>query len=62
MDIAALSIMSAGSKVQQQADILLMRKAMDIGAQNGQAMQQVFQASTGQSLDPLLGRNIDISV
>lgn len=62
MDIAALSTVAAGVRLQQEVSVLTMKKAMDTAEQNSQAMLQVFQASTGASLDPNLGKNIDIKI
>ena len=62
MDIAALSAVSANAKVQQEASVLLMRKVMDVAEQNNQGMQRILQSATGQSIDPKLGKTIDVSV
>ena len=62
MDIAALSAVSSNVKVQQEASVLLMRKVMDVAEQNNQGMQRILQSATGQSMDPKLGKTIDVSV
>lgn len=59
MDIPALSIASSQSKVQAQAGLMVMKKAMDHSEQTSQAMIELA-ASTPVS-PPHLGQAIDIS-
>ena len=61
MDIPSLSIMSAQNSLQSSASILVMKKAMDASAENGQAMTDLL-ATAGPSLSPAhLGQAVDIS-
>lgn len=60
MDIAALSVISSQSKVQQTVGIAMMKKSMDMASQQSSAVQQMISASP--LLDPNLGQNIDISI
>lgn len=55
MDIAALSIALSQGQVQQQAGISVMKMAMGVAVDQGQAI-----AEMAQSVQPHLGANIDI--
>lgn len=56
MDIAALSMVMNQSKVQQQASLSVMKMAMGVAVDNGQAI-----AEMAHSVQPHLGANVDIS-
>ncbi len=64
MDIALMSMALNHSKVQQQASILVMKKAMGNVEQQGEALQKLI--STVQAIQyasqPYLGGNIDLKV
>ncbi len=57
MDIAALSMVMSQSKVQQQAGLSVMKMAMNVAVDTGQAV-----AEMAQSVQPHLGTNVDIQV
>lgn len=60
MDIAALSTAAAQASVNQQANILMMKKVMDTAAEQNQGLLQLMGAAP--ALSPAhLGNNIDIS-
>lgn len=61
MDIAVLSTVSANVRIQQEVSVLNMKRAMELTEQNGQGIQQLIQ-SVGQSLEPHLGKNVDIAI
>lgn len=60
MDIAALATASSLSNVQDQASVLIMRKAMDVATQNGQALLGLLDTIPKMS-PPHLGQAVDIS-
>jgi hypothetical protein len=61
MDIPAVSMMASQNQLQNQAGIMMMGKAMDTNAQNGQAMLDLL-ATAGPRLSPAhLGQTLDIS-
>jgi hypothetical protein len=60
MDIAALSIVSSQSQVQQAAGIAMLKKTMDVADEQSIALQQMM--SSAPISDPNLGQNIDISI
>lgn len=65
MDIAAMSIMLSQAKVQQQASISVMKMAMDTSKVQRNDMVQMVQENTKmmeQSIQPHLGKNIDVQV
>jgi len=62
MDIAALSTVSANVRIQQEVSVLNMKRAMELTEQNGQGVQQLIQSTQGQSLEPQLGKNVDIAI
>ena len=65
MDIVAMSTMLNQVKVQQQASISVMKMAMDTGRTQMNDMVQMIQENTkimDQSVNPHIGRNIDISL
>ena len=65
MDIPALSVMLSQSKVTQQAMVSVMKMAMDTATEQGSAMTELSQAETKGmelSVQPYLGRNLDLQV
>lgn len=65
MDIAALSMGLSQMKVAQQASISVMKMAMDSGQTQMNDMVQMVQENTKmmeRSVNPNLGKNLDISV
>lgn len=58
MDIAALSISMKQASLAQQVSIALTKKVMDTSEVNAQALTRLME----QSVNPNLGKNIDISV
>lgn len=58
MDIAALSISMKQASLSQQVGIALTKKAMDTSKENIQALTKIMELS----VNPNLGKNIDISV
>ena len=65
MDIAGLSMALSQLKVSQQANISIMKKAMDTGEMQTDAMVQMIEKSTAimeQSINPHLGGNLDITI
>jgi ribosomal protein L21 len=65
MDIAALSMGLSQMKVAQQASISVMKMAMDAGQTQMNDMVQMVQENTKmmeQSVNPNLGKNLDISL
>ena len=65
MDIAALSMSLSQMKVVQQASISVMKMAMDAGQNQMNDMVQMVQENTKmmeQSVNPHLGKNLDIKL
>ena len=65
MDIAALSMGLSQMKVAQQASISVMKIAMDSAKGQAVDMTKMLEANTKmmeQSVNPHLGKNIDISL
>lgn len=65
MDIAAMSMMLSQAKVMQQANISVMRMAMDNGQQRVTDMLAMMGANTQimeQSINPHIGGTIDVRV
>lgn len=65
MDIAAMSIMLNQAKVQQAASVSVLKMAMDTGKVQMNDMVQMVQENTRmmeQSVNPNVGKNIDIGV
>lgn len=65
MDIAAMSTILSQAKIQQQASISVMKMAMDNGQQTNQLLKDMLKVNkniTKQSLDPNLGRVLDIRI
>ncbi len=65
MDIAAMATTLSQAKVAQQASISVLKMAMDTGKVQMNDMVQMVQANTRtmeQSVNPNLGKSIDISV
>lgn len=62
MDIAALSIISSQASAQNDASIMILRKAMDTMEQNGQGLVNLINASAPVISPPHLGQSIDISI
>jgi hypothetical protein len=58
MDIAALSVSMHQASVMQQADVSIMKKAMDTAQTNSDALVRMME----KSVMPNLGSNIDIKV
>lgn len=58
MDIAAMSTMLNQAKVQQQASISVMKMAMDTGETQMNELVKTME----QSVNPNLGKNLDISL
>lgn len=59
MDIAALSIVQNQGELQQQASIAVLKMAMDVVTDQGNAITALAQEL---SVYPYLGANIDIRV
>ncbi len=55
MDIAALSVVKSQGKVQQQAGLSVLKMAMGVASDNGQAIAELARAA-----QPHLGGNLDI--
>ncbi|MCT4619786.1 MAG: YjfB family protein [Marinisporobacter sp.] len=65
MDIAAMSMMLNQGKVQQQASLSVMKKAMDTSENNGKALTEMINTSTKTmelSVNPHLGGNLDLKL
>ena len=63
MDIAAASMIMAQSKQQESANILLLKKAMNINKENNQILvQMISDTPEVVSVDPNLGTNLDVTV
>ena len=62
MDIAALSLVNSQANIQNQASILVLRKAMDTASQQGQDTVNMLSTAAVPPSLPNLGNNIDISV
>ena len=62
MDIAALSLVNSQANIQNQASILVLRKAMDTSSQQGQDTVNMLSTAAVPPSLPNLGNNIDISV
>ncbi len=58
IDIAALSISMNQASLNQQVGIALTKKVMDTSIENVQALTEMMELS----VNPNLGKNIDISV
>lgn len=58
MDIAALSVSMKQASLYQQVGIALTKKVMDTNEVNLQALMKIMESS----VNPNLGKNIDISV
>ncbi len=58
MDIAALSISMKQASLAQQVSIAVTKKVMDTAEVNAQALTKMME----QSVNPNLGKNVDISV
>jgi len=60
MDIRSLSVVASQAKVQDQASMMMMKKALDASKDSGQAMIDLLSA--GPRLSPShLGQTVDIS-
>ncbi len=65
MDIAALSMNISQMKVAQQASISVLKMAMDTSKVQAVDLTQMLEANTKimeQSINPNLGKNIDIKL
>lgn len=58
MDIAALSVSMKQASLYQQIGIALTKKVMDTNEVNLQALMKIMESS----VNPNLGKNIDVSV
>lgn len=65
MDIAALSVIMSQGQVRQQADLSVLKLAMDVASTQG-AMMTALLGETAKSLEmsvqPHLGGSVDIRV
>jgi len=61
MDIPSLSTMASLGTIQNQASLMVMKKVMDMGQQNGQAMTDLLVSAAPKLSPPYLGQTIDIS-
>lgn len=57
MDIAALSMVESQEKLQQHADIVVMKKTMDIGKGND---IKLIEKIHNVEIDPNVGQNLDV--
>lgn len=65
MDIAALSIVSNQVQLKQEASLSVMKMVMDTSTEQTQAMLEMASGLSGEmelSVNPSLGRNINVSV
>ncbi|SDD55997.1 YjfB family protein [Sporomusa acidovorans] len=62
MDIAALATMSSQMNISTQADILVLKKAMDTTTEQSNGLLQLMNTASPAVSPPNLGNNIDISV
>ncbi|NLT94820.1 MAG: putative motility protein [Clostridia bacterium] len=65
MDIAAMSVILSQTKIQQQANISVMKTAMDTGERQMNDLIQMLEQNTKLmelSVQPFLGKNIDIMI
>ena len=65
MDIAAMSTMLSQAKLQQQVSVSVMKMAMDNGKEANQQLLDMLEVNnqiSKQSLDPNLGKIIDIKI
>jgi hypothetical protein len=62
MDIAALATMSSQINISTQADILVLKKAMDTTTEQSNGLLQLMNTAAPAVSPPNLGNNIDISV
>ena len=58
MEIAGVSVYMKQSQLAQQVSLAVTRKVMDVSEQNSQLTIQMLE----QSINPDLGKNIDIRV
>lgn len=58
LDVAAYSVANARAKVEQGVGIAMLKKAMDLQEMQGDQLAQMME----QSVNPGLGRNIDIRI
>lgn len=62
MDIAALATTASQTRINNQASILVMKKAMDTASDQSQGLLALMSTATPSISLPHLGNNIDISV
>lgn len=65
MDIAAMSTMLSQGKIMQQANLSVMKMAMDSAQNSGQMIKDLVDTTTKimeMSVNPHLGTNIDIQL
>ncbi|QEK11322.1 putative motility protein [Crassaminicella thermophila] len=64
MDIAAMSTMLSQGKIMQQANLSVMKMAMDSAQNSGQMIKDLADTAKimEQSVNPHLGKNIDIQL
>ncbi len=62
MDIAALSVINSMAQVKQQAGLSVLKMAMDTSKNNADFLTQILTSAKAmeQSINPHLGKNIDI--
>ena len=56
MDIAALSVSMKQNSLSQQVGISVLKKAMNVENENGEALTKMMESS----VSPTLGNNIDV--
>lgn len=57
MNIAALSVNLSEAKTQQDLQLSMMKKAMDMA---GEGVEELLAATAPGSLDPRLGTTVDV--
>lgn len=65
MDIAAISTMLSQGKIVQQANLSVMKMAMNSAENSGQMIKDLVDTNTKvmeMSVNPHIGRNIDIKL
>lgn len=65
MDIAALSMSLSQMKVAQEASVSVMKMAMDVAKEQSIDLAKMLETTTQtmeQSVNPHIGKNIDIKI
>ncbi len=57
MDIAPLSMVISQPKIQQRADTVVMKTAIDTGKEHG---NQIIEKIHNDAIDPNIGQNLDV--